>query len=74
MDRFKKRDLEKCPEDRNRIRTLEYTHPVLFKIVTILIYNKLLVLLLYKVNIKQTLLLLLVTKWKQYIFFHSVFI
>lgn len=62
MDRFKKQDLEKCPEDRNRIRTLEYTHPVLFKIVTILICNKLLVLLLYKVNIKQTLLLLLVTK------------
>lgn len=62
MDRFKKQDLEKCPEDRNRIRTLEYTHLVLFKIVTILIYNKLLVLLLYKVNIKQTLLLLLVTK------------
>ncbi|MBE6280317.1 MAG: hypothetical protein E7094_18800 [Bacteroides sp.] len=61
MGRLKKRDLKKCPEDRNRIRTLEYTHPVLFKIITILIYNKLLVLLLYKVNIKQT-LLLLVTK------------
>lgn len=54
LGRFKKRDLEKCPEDRNRIRTLEYTHPVLFKIVILLIYNKLLVLLLYKVNIKQT--------------------
>lgn len=33
-----------------------------FKIVTILIYNKLFVLLLYKVNIKQTFFLLLVTK------------
>ncbi|EYA11917.1 putative membrane protein [Bacteroides fragilis str. 1007-1-F  len=41
---------------------MEYTHPFLFKIVTILIYNKLFVLLLYKVNIKQTFFLLLVTK------------
>nr|DAY87186.1 MAG TPA: hypothetical protein [Caudoviricetes sp.] len=53
--------MEKCPEDRNRIRTLEYTHPFLFKIVTILIYNKLFVLLLYKVSIKPTFFLFMLT-------------
>ncbi|RGJ77752.1 hypothetical protein DXD47_11445 [Phocaeicola dorei] len=62
MSHFGKPDLKKRPEDRDRIRTRGYTLPNLFIFITPLNINNLLGLLLYKVNIKQTLLLLLVTK------------
>lgn len=61
LSRFGKPDLKKRPEDRDRIRTRGYTLPNLFIFITPLNINNLLGLLLYKVSLKTSFTLSLLT-------------
>nr|DAN44298.1 MAG TPA: hypothetical protein [Bacteriophage sp.] len=61
MSHFGKPDLKKRPEDRDRIRTRGYTLLNLFIFITPLNINNLLGLLLYKVSLKTSFLLFVLT-------------
>lgn len=61
LSRFGKPDLKKRPEDRDRIRTRGYTLSNLFIFITPLNINNLLGLLLYKVSLKTSFTLSLLT-------------